>query len=335
MTVTLPAEVSASQALVRPALRAAVDELPGAMRRVVSYHLGWTDEHGEPADGGGGKALRPALALLAAQAVRARPEVAVPGAVAVELVHNFSLLHDDVMDGDVERRHRPTVWRLFGTPAAILAGDSLLTLAIDVLDRSADPVATRCLTAAVQDLIAGQAADVDFETRLDVDPQECLAMAEGKTAALMRCSAEVGALLGRASPVAARLLAEFGRCLGMAFQLVDDLLGIWGSPEVTGKPVLADLRVRKKSVPVVAALTSGTEDGAALRRLYQQPDPPSEEDLTTMAQLIERSGALDWTRDQARQYVVRATTCLDRLHPPEPIHAALADLTRFVVERDR
>ena len=131
--------------------------------------------------------------------------------------------------------------------------------------------------------------------------------------------------------VAARLLAEFGRCLGMAFQLVDDLLGIWGSPEVTGKPVLADLRVRKKSVPVVAALTSGTEDGAALRRLYQQPDPPSEEDLTTMAQLIERSGALDWTRDQARQYVVRARTCLDRLQPPEPIHAALADLTRFTI----
>ncbi|PXY30064.1 dimethylallyltranstransferase [Prauserella sp. PE36] len=335
MTATLPSEVTATQALVQPALRDAVGELRPPMRRIVSYHLGWTDEHGQARNGGGGKALRPALALLAAQAVRAGPEAALPGAVAVELVHNFSLLHDDVMDGDLERRHRPTVWRLFGTPAAILAGDALLTLAVDVLERAADPTATRCLTASVQDLIAGQSQDVGFETRMDVGLDECLEMAAGKTAALMRCAAEVGALLGRASPVASGLLAEFGRCLGMAFQLVDDLLGIWGSPDVTGKPVLADLRVRKKSVPVVAALDSGTGPGAALRELYGRPDPPTEEELRTMAELIERSGALAWTRDRAQRYVVEARSCLDRLAPPEPIHAALSDLTRFVVERDR
>ncbi|ASR35943.1 dimethylallyltranstransferase [Prauserella marina] len=335
MTSTLPAEVTATRTLVQPALREAVRSLQPAMRRVVSYHLGWTDEHGQPADAGGGKALRPALALLAAQAVKAAPEAALPGAVAVELVHNFSLLHDDVMDGDVERRHRPTVWRLFGTPAAILAGDALLTLAVDVLERAADPVATRCLTAAVQHLITGQSADVDFENRLDVGVGECLDMAAGKTGALMRCAAQVGALLGRGSPVAAGLLAEFGSNLGMAFQLVDDLLGIWGSPEDTGKPVLADLRVRKKSVPVVAALNSGTEYGAALRELYRNPDPPTEEEVHTMAELIERSGALAWTRERAHRYVGEAGTCLDRLAPPEPIHAALRDLTLFVVERDR
>ncbi|PXY22277.1 polyprenyl synthetase family protein [Prauserella muralis] len=335
MTATLPSEVTATQALVQPALREAVGELRPAMRRIVSYHLGWTDEHGEPRSSGGGKALRPALALLAAQAVRAEPEAALPGAVAVELVHNFSLLHDDVMDGDTERRHRPTVWRLFGTPAAILAGDALLTLAVDVVERAGDPAATRCLTGSVHHLIEGQSADVDFEGRLDVGLQECLDMADGKTGALMRCAAQVGALLGRASPVAAQLLADFGGNLGMAFQLVDDLLGIWGSPEVTGKPVLADLRVRKKSVPVVAALDSRTADGARLRELYGRTDPPTEEELHTMAELIERSGALAWTRDRAQRYVAQAQTCLDRLHPPPPIHAALTDLTRFVLERDR
>ncbi|MBK1782791.1 polyprenyl synthetase family protein [Prauserella cavernicola] len=336
MTATLPAEVTATQVLVQPALREAVDRLRPPMRRLVTYHLGWTDERGHAVDGGdGGKALRPAIALLAAEAVRVSPEAALPGAVAVELVHNFSLLHDDVMDGDLERRHRPTVWRQFGTPAAILAGDALLTLAMDVLDRAADPAATRCLTTTVQDLIVGQSQDVEFEQRVDVSVAECLEMAEGKTAALMRCAAEVGALLGRASPVAAELLAEFGRCLGMAFQLVDDLLGIRGHPEVTGKPVLADLRIRKKSVPVVAALGSGTADAAVLRELYRRPEPPTEEELRTMAQLIERSGALDWTRDRAQGYVAEARACLDRLGPPVPIHAALSELTRFVVERDR
>ncbi|PRX45909.1 geranylgeranyl diphosphate synthase type I [Prauserella shujinwangii] len=335
MTATLPVEITATRELVQPALRAAVDELEPSMRRIVSYHLGWLDEHGEEVTAGGGKALRPALALLAAQAVRAEPEAALPGAVAVELVHNFSLLHDDVMDGDTERRHRPTVWRLFGTPAAILAGDALLTLAVDVLERAADPAATSCLTESVQQLISGQSKDVDFEHRTDVELGECLEMADGKTGALMRCAARVGGLLGKAEPEAADLLGGFGGNLGLAFQLVDDVLGIWGSPEVTGKPVLADLRVRKKSVPVVAAFASGTPEGERLRELYRQPDPPTEEELHRMADLIERSGALSWTRDAAERYAAEARTCLDRLRPPAEIHTALADLTRFVLERDR
>lgn len=335
MTATLPSEVTATKSLVQPALREAVAHLSPSLHRVASYHLGWTDQHGNPVDGGGGKALRPALALLAAQAVRAEPEAALPGAVAVELVHNFSLLHDDVMDGDTERRHRPTVWRLFGTPAAILAGDALLTLAVDVLDRTGNPAATRCLTAAVQRLIAGQTADVEFEHRTDVGLRECLDMAEGKTGSLMGFAAEIGAVLGGGTAAETALLAEFGSALGMAFQLVDDLLGIWGSPDVTGKPVLADLRVRKKSVPVVAALDSGTPDGAALRELYRHTEHPTEEEIRTMADLIERSGALAWTRDRAHRYVSEASACLDRLAPPAPIHAALSDLTRFVLERDR
>ncbi|WP_199432329.1 polyprenyl synthetase family protein [Qaidamihabitans albus] len=335
MTATLPAEVTATRTLVQPALHAAVDELDPAMRRVVGYHLGWVDENGETVTDGGGKALRPALALLAAQAVRADAVAALPGAVAVELVHNFSLLHDDVMDGDVERRHRPTVWRLFGTPTAILAGDALLTLAVDVLERAAVPAATSCLTESVQQLISGQSKDIDFERRTDVALGECLEMAEGKTGALMRGAARIGGLLGGAAPEVAGLLGGFGGNLGMAFQLVDDLLGIWGSPEVTGKPVLADLRVRKKSVPVVAALDSGTAEGAALRQLYRQSDPPTEEELHRMAELIERSGALAWTREAAQRYVVEAQACLDRLRPPAEIHAALGELTRFVVERDR
>ncbi|EIE99501.1 polyprenyl synthetase family protein [Saccharomonospora glauca] len=335
MTMTLPSEVSATQLLVRPALREAVDTLDPTMRRIVSYHLGWTDEHGMAVEGDGGKALRPALALLAAQAVRARPEAALAGAVAVELVHNFSLLHDDVMDGDTERRHRPTVWAVFGTPAAILAGDALLTLAVEVLETTGDLSAGRRLTGAVRRLIEGQTADIEFEKRALVGVEECLRMEDGKTAALMECAAELGALLGGGDEASVAALGRFGRNLGMGFQLVDDLLGIVGSPEVTGKPVLADLRVRKKSVPIAVALNSGTDSALALREYYRRDRPPNEEEVRTMAALVDDTGALDWTRDRAHRYIAKAEACLAAVDPPEDIRATLADLTRFVVERDR
>jgi geranylgeranyl diphosphate synthase type I len=335
MTATLPPEVVDTRELVQPALRQAVAELDPRLRRVVSYHLGWVDEHGQPDSAGGGKALRPAIALLAAEAVGGSAESALPGAVAVELVHNFSLLHDDVMDGDEQRRHRATVWRVFGTPAAILAGDALLTLAMEILDRAGAASASSCLTTAVQRLITGQALDVDFERRTDVTLEECLDMAAGKTAALMRCAAELGALLAGADTRAQRLTGEFGHHLGMAFQLVDDLLGIRGAPEVTGKPVLADLRVRKKSVPVVAALCSGTPEAVALQEFYRRPEPPTEGEPATMAELIERSGALAWTEDEAQRYLGSAQACLAELQPPPRVHAALGGLASYIVERDR
>lgn len=334
MTTTLPTPVSTAQALVQPALRKAITELHPSMRRIVSYHLGWSDELGHPASEGGGKALRPALTLLAAQAAGADPYTALPGAVAVELVHNFSLVHDDVMDGDAERRHRPTVWKLFGVPAAILAGDAMLALAVDVLEQAADPAATRCLTDAVQQLIIGQSSDVEFEQRDDVALDECLAMAAGKTGALMRCATEIGGLLAGAGAEQVDGLARFGEHLGLAFQLVDDLLGIWGEPQVTGKPVLSDLRTRKKSVPVVAALNSNTPEGAALARLYTRDEPATEAELHRMAELVERSGAREWTRSEAGRHVREGRSCLDRLGAPPAIDTALRQLASFITERD-
>ncbi len=208
----------------------------------------------------GGKALRPALALLSARAAGEPAERGVPAAVAVELVHNFSLLHDDIMDRDTERRHRPTAWTVFGTPAAILAGDALLALAQDILLEDGGPQgrwAARCLLAAVQRLISGQSADMEFEQRRSVSMDECLTMAGDKTAALMACACSIGAIYTGAPPSLAMRLADFGSHVGLAFQLVDDLLGIWGAPEVTGKPVWSDLRTRKKTLPVVAAMAAG------------------------------------------------------------------------------
>jgi len=342
MTAVLPTQVTAARDLVEPALRRAVDELAPAMRTISRYHFGWADEFGRDTAGGGGKALRPALTLLSAQAAGATAAAGVPAAVAVELVHNFSLLHDDVMDNDTERRHRPTAWTVFGVPAAILAGDALLTLAVETVRTGYEHTGgavVGCLNHAVQDLIVGQSSDVDFERRTDVTLGECLTMAAGKTGALMRCATSIGALAVGADDTTVKLLAQFGEHLGLAFQLVDDLLGIWGSPDVTGKPALADLRSRKKSVPVVAALNSGTEAASRLAELYFQPHQPDQVDdeaaLIAMADLVDRAGARAWTEAEADRHVQQAERCLAELAAPPEVTEAFRATALFVTRRDR
>ena len=326
--------------LVDPALQEAVDRLDPLLRSVCAYHFGWVEASGAPArSGSGGKALRPTLTLLAALACGGEPKDAVPGAVAVELVHNFSLVHDDVMDGDVTRRHRPTAWAVFGVPAAVLAGDAMLTLAIDVLQR-VDPggfaaAATACLTDAVAELVAGQSADMAFETRSDVTIAEGLAMAAAKTSALLRSSATIGALAAEADDAQAALLAAFGAHLGHAFQLVDDLLGIWGDPESTGKPALADLRSRKKSLPVLSALASPSAEGGQLRALYARPEPFADDELPRIAALVERAGGRAWVRARADAETRAACACLERLRPPPQAAAALSALADYIARRHR
>jgi len=320
------------QDLVLPSLRAAVDRLPGTVREVAGYHFGWYDESGRPAAGSPGKLLRPALTLLCAQAVGGSPERAVDAAVAVELVHNFSLIHDDLMDGDLFRRHRRTVWSLFGAPTAILAGDALLVRAMQEL--GAAPVSLATLCTAVQDLIDGQRLDLSFEQRTDVTVEECLAMVGGKTATLLACACELGSGHGGGTPTRVLALRRFGWHLGVAFQLVDDLLGIWGDPAVTGKPTLSDLRARKKSLPVVAALRRGGAYGQRLRELYLRPEPLDEADLTTVARLVERAGGRAWAQSQADRHVRRALHCLGVAEPPADAHAALLAVAALVTRRD-
>ena len=286
--------------------------------------------------GGMGKALRPALALLSTRAAKAMPERGVAAAAAVELVHNFSLVHDDIMDGDTERRHRPTAWTVHGIGAAILAGDALLALAQDILLEDTAPQglwAARCLSAAVHRLIAGQGADLAFEQRSDVTLAECLDMAGDKTAALMACACSIGAIHVGAPPGLAMGLAGFGAHAGLAFQLTDDLLGIWGAPEVTGKPVRSDLRARKKSLPVVAALTGGSEQAQELAALLGRRDPLSEEDLELAARLVEEAGGKGWTEDEAAAQLAAAEKCLAETDMPDDVRAEFAGIAEFITAR--
>ncbi|QFZ19316.1 family 2 encapsulin nanocompartment cargo protein polyprenyl transferase [Saccharothrix syringae] len=327
-----------SRAGVTPALRAAVDRLPDSMRTIAGYHFGWWDEGGRPTGADAGKAIRPALVLLGTQAVGGTADEALPAAVAVELVHNFSLLHDDVMDGDRTRRHRATAWTVYGVNPAILAGDALLTLALDELAGSGHPAAQqsiRVLSTAVQELLEGQRADLSFEERSDVRLAECVRMAEGKTGALLGASCALGALFGGGRPEQVGHLRSFGERMGLAFQFADDLLGIWGDPAVTGKPVYSDLQNRKKSLPVVAALTSGTSAARELDALYHSGRELAVADLERAAELIELSGARAWSQDQADDLLERAQGHLRAAEAVARAERELDAVARLATRRDR
>lgn len=325
-----------SRDLVEPSMRAAVERLDDHSRLVASYHLGWCDEQGHPIQASGGKAIRPGLALMVTDAVAGRPEPGIPGGVAVELVHNFSLIHDDLMDRDTTRRHRRTVWTIWGDPTAVLVGDALASLADEVLGEADSPHAHRAgqaLAVATRELIRGQVLDVAFETRDDVGLAECLDMAAGKTSSLLGLAAQLGAILGGADEATCEAFRTYGWELGLAFQLVDDLLGIWGSSERTGKPVFSDLLAHKKTMPVVWSLENGGEAGRELAGWLARTDAPTEADLQHAAGLVERAGGRDWAVAEANHRVRRAGEALDATGIAPAHREQFDELARFVVER--
>jgi geranylgeranyl diphosphate synthase, type I len=339
-TQHVPEVLRRARDLVSPALADAAGRLSPELRPILSYHLGWTDASGRPegANGNGGKGVRSALAVLSAEAAGAEAARGVPGAVAVELVHNFSLVHDDVIDEDEERRHRPTVWAVFGIGRAVIAGDALLSLAQEVVLRAAgsptDVVrAARCLAGATSAMIAGQALDMAFETLDGVTVDRCLAMEAGKTGALLGCAASIGAILGGAPDETVEALDDYGVELGLAFQAVDDLLGIWGDPSTTGKPAWSDLRQRKKTLPVTAALAAGDGNAGELNALLLA-EHLEELDIARAAALVEECGGRDMAREEARARLARALGALERAGIEEGASRDLADVARFVVERN-
>ncbi|MEU2113292.1 polyprenyl synthetase family protein [Streptomyces sp. NPDC019507] len=305
--------------LVRPALVEAVKQLHPWTGEMAAYALGWRDAAGTPDPGGSeGKGVRQALTVLGAEAVGADGGVAVAGAVAVELVHTFSLMHDDIMDGDGLRRQRPAVWKAYGTGPAVLAGDALLALAVQCLAEAPGPWtgdAVRLLCGTLNALVSGQAEDLRFE-RLPwsgpdaVRMDQYRSMAEQKTGALLGCAVALGAVLGGAPAGTVGALERAGRHLGVAFQTVDDLLGIWGEPAVTGKPVHGDLRLRKKTYPVLAALAG---DGPAARELgvlLESPGPLDGAAAAHAAVLVEEAGGRAAARAEARRHLDAARHAL-------------------------
>ncbi|MFE9500369.1 polyprenyl synthetase family protein [Streptomyces collinus] len=312
------------------------------------YAFGWCDTDGAPADGGGGKMLRSALALLSAELVGETAGAAVPGAVAVELLHVFSLIHDDIMDRDEQRRHRPTVWKAYGTGPAILGGDALFALSIRTVAHAPHGAwpAVRLISDTALRLCQGQAQDLAFEQRPWTGPgmvtsAEYKAMAADKTGSLISCALAIGALLAGAPAATAETLAKAGQELGLAFQIVDDVLSGTGDPALTGKPVLNDLRTRKKTYPIMAALASPKRAGTKLRTVMAADDrlrdeqlaATSEEDLARIGDLVAEAGGYQHAMREAHRRIEHALTALTRAPLDEAAVEELSALAAFLLDR--
>ncbi|MBI1881582.1 MAG: polyprenyl synthetase family protein [Chloroflexi bacterium] len=308
---------------------------------MMHYHLGWLDESFQPVQVSSGKLLRPIFTLLCCQAAGGQPQKALTAAAAVELIHNFSLIHDDIEDNSRTRRGRPTVWAIWGEPQAINAGDGLFVLARHTLLKLKEQsLPYRTIFAALERLdqtclalCQGQYLDMSFEQTLAVDLQAYMNMIEGKTAALLACSGYLGGLIATDNPAKAELFWQLGRALGLAFQIHDDLLGIWGQEVVTGKPAADDLRRRKKSLPVVYALNQADRPQAARFKEIYSAATLTEADVTEAITILEKMGAKRYTESQAKAYVASAKSALQAIEAAPENKLSLEEMAHFLIER--
>jgi geranylgeranyl diphosphate synthase type I len=282
----------------------------------IEYHLGWVDTTFSPVSSNPGKLLRPTLLLLAYEASGARGlptsrstaaylSCALPAAAAVELTHNFTLIHDDIEDGDTERRHRSTLWKLWGIPQAINTGDGLFALARltlwGVLDEGVEGAIAARLGAVLDHaclvLAEGQYLDISFVERQDITVAAYVDMTSRKTAALMACAAEMGAILGTSDEEAIKRLRGFGHAMGVAFQVRDDLLGVWATTVESGKTPAGDVYRRKKSLPFLYALEHAhADDKRYLREVYQQEAALTSEQVEEILTIFERTQTKKYCR---------------------------------------
>lgn len=305
---------------------------------MMGYHMGWFDAQLHDVLATQGKRLRPVFCLLACEAVGGRIEQALPAATAIELLHNFSLIHDDIEDNSPTRRHRATLWNVWGVPHGINCGDAVFAISFRTIGKlrqtgvAADGVldAQRLFADTCILLTEGQYLDMCFEGRMDVGTDAYLGMVRGKTAALIACSLHLGALIGGADEHTRMNYACLGENLGMAFQIVDDILGIWGQESQTGKSVSSDIMTRKKTLPVVFALHQDPELG----EIYAQ-DALTERDVARAVTILDRIGARQYAEQMAQDYAGKAMAYLDDIEDRSPAYCAMADLAQRLLQRDR
>ena len=320
----------------------ALEEAP--IYPLLRYHLGWAERDGSPARSpqSQGKALRPTLCLFACDALRGDLSQALPAAAAIELMHNFSLVHDDIQDKDLERRHQPTVWSLWGVPRALVAGNAMHSVSnlaeLGAVSRDV-PAATalrvsQLLSESCLEMIQGQCMDMEFETSTSIDAEDYLQMVAFKTGALIRVCLQIGALLATDDPGAFRSFSAFGAGLGRAFQIRDDYLGIWGDEATTGKAAGNDIRRRKKSFPIVYAFARAQgplrDD---LDRIYAREEL-DDGDVARVLEALEEVGA----REQSQALIdASAGDALEALAPaplPGWARKEAGDLIDFVSRRE-
>lgn len=284
------------------------------LSRMLRYHVGWADENGKPVTKEyPGKLLRPGFCLMSCEAVGGDWRTALPAAASIELMHDFSLIHDDIEDCSPYRRHQRTLWAVWGGAMAINAGDAMHTLAeiamLGLSERGVPPErvieALKISNEACLRLCQGQHLDLSYEKRLDINLADYLKMIAGKTAALFECAFRLGALLGDPRRAAIDKLGACGHYLGLAFQVKDDVLGIWGGKD-TGKPAESDLLKRKKTLPVVYALEQTKGSDRRYLLTYYRKEEPSNEDIVSIREVLERVGAREYSKRVGMDYYAKA-----------------------------
>ena len=327
---------------IQAAMRAA---FPAAQERVAQfyamqeYQLGWRDEQLARAHVDPGKLLRPQLTLLACRAAGGEWRQALPLAAGIQLIHDFTLIHDDIEDNSDTRRGRPTVWKLWGLAQGINSGDGLFVvahLALHELSQAGLPadVTLEVLKRFDQTILTiceGQFLDLSYEGNLAISEADYLAMISRKTAALIAAAGGLGAIVGGADAATAKALFDYGENLGLAFQIQDDVLGIWGDPEQTGKPFAADLYRRKVSLPVIHALHSA-DRRAALAQIFSQPDI-GDHDVRQILDILDQAGARGYTEGVAEHYHRQALSALDTAHGDTAALAEIRTITQRLLGR--
>lgn len=300
---------------------------------MMAYHLGWVDDALSAQQAKAGKRIRPLVCLLVCEAAGGEWRQALPAAAAIELLHNFSLIHDDIEDNSSTRRGRATVWSLWGIPQAINAGDSMFALAYHALSRlsrlrlseHAAAQIWQTFTQACIHLTKGQHLDMLFEAQDNVTVDDYLKMIAGKTAALLAATTEIGAIVGRASRQTQEHYADFGSNVGLAFQVYDDILGVWGDEQSTGKSTASDILARKKTLPILYALSLSAD----LRQCFVRP----EIDVETVVRLMDSVDARGFALEIAQQYSDAAVMHLDAAKPAGRAGEALRVLTAQLIRR--
>lgn len=295
---------------------------------MLHYHMGWVDADFAPITIYSGKQIRPLVVLLTCHAAGGDWRQAVPAAAAVEMLHNFSLIHDDIEDHSDTRRGRLTLWKIWGMEQAINSGDALFALSHLAMSRLMENgVGAETAVSALRrfdetcvQLTQGQYHDMDFETRATVSVDEYVAMITGKTAVLLSHSAELGAMVAGADAETITHYAAFGLNLGLAFQIKDDVLGIWGDEALTGKSVATDISTKKKTLPVLYGLAQS----APLRALYEQ-DVDSEFVEKAIA-LLDEVGARGYAEGETAVYSQQALQHLTAAHPQDNTLFQVADM---------
>lgn len=302
---------------------------------MLEYPLGWVDADNRPYDKPTGKRIRPMVVLMCTEAAGGDWHDALPAAAAVEILHNFTLIHDDIQDDSPTRHGRPTVWQVWGRPNAINTGDALFTLAYIALQRletTSKPEvvlgAWRIFNDTMLELTRGQHLDMRFEHQAEVSVDEYISMIRGKTSALLSACAQIGALVGSGDAETARHYAEFGLNLGIAFQIHDDILGIWGDEAVTGKSAATDIVSKKKSLPVLYGLSQS----AKLAEVYQRP-AFSDADVHEAVALLDAVDARGYATQLETDFYQRALAALGAAQPHGDAGKMLRGLAAWLFQR--